>query len=86
MAEMSLKEAKRIAGRVGARIVEKSVGQDHFVYEVVLAGRSLKGVVENHFTGRTPRDAAKLAVLETGRQARVLYDYAKQVYVEEDIL
>ena len=81
MAEMSLKEAKRIAGRVGARIVEKPG-----LYTVILAGRAIEGVTQTHFEVFSPRQAATCAVIETGRQAIILKDFAKQVYAEEDIL
>lgn len=86
MKEMTLKEAKRIAGRVGARIVETP---NKGIYEIRIAGRPFENNRINHsvvFHEQSLREAAKTAVLETGKHAKALYERAKQVYVEEDIL
>lgn len=83
---MSLKQAKLIAGRVGARIVEESAS-----YEVTIAGRALRDPVSNEtspmvFYASSPVQAAHTALVQTGIHAKAVLELSKRIYVEEDLL
>lgn len=83
---MTLPNAKRIAGRVGARIVAKGTE-----YLVTIAGRPIRDPVTGHisqmtFHSATPFEAAHEALIQTAIHSRALMELAKRIYVEEDLL
>lgn len=83
---MTLKQAKLIAGRVGARILENSSE-----FEIIIAGRGLKDPVSGEtsamtFFAPTPFQAAHTALVQTGIHAKALLELSKRIYVEEDLL
>lgn len=93
---LTLKDAKRIAGRVGARIqvfsedtLPDSATQE-VSYQVTIAGRSFRSVdgeeMGTVFWASTPREAAHVALVETGRFTTQLIRLCKQLYVDENLL
>lgn len=95
---MNLKEAREIARKVGATIEEKKY-DDNKVYDgkveyetdyiirlgVIKIGSA--GVRENIVLhAQSPAEAANLACIETGRAARALFEVAKKVYTDSDLI
>jgi hypothetical protein len=89
---MTLKQAQRIAGRVGARIrvVPDVATAGLEIFEITISGRTIKGQDGNDlpmlFTEHSPRAAAHCAVIRTGIHAQAVQNLCKKVYVEEDLL
>lgn len=89
--ELTLAQAKRIAGRVGARIsVKKSTNPDDNLFEqlvVTIAGRQFRDLDGNErqttFYVQTPLEAAHFAVMETAKHAHALVEVCKKAYVDE---
>lgn len=88
---MDLKEARAIARQVGATIEEKKLdkgrlGIDYIVRLGVckINSNGVREAVELH--ARTPHEAADLACVETGRNARALVEVAKRVYSDSDLI
>ena len=78
---MTLKQAQRIAGKVGARIKAVPSG-----FEVTIPGRSVSASGMTFTGGVTPRQACHAAIIETGKHSQRVLDLCKKVYVEEDLL
>ena len=96
---MNLKEAREIARKVGATISEsrelihpgEGVSPPSYLtlYTVRLGVIKMgaNGVREDIILhANSPREAADLAVVETGRAARALLEVAKQVYSDSDLI
>jgi len=96
---MNLKEAREIARKVGATIEEKTspnaTGQGspsgmrsgEYIVRLGVVKIGPNGTRENIVLHATsPVEAANLAVIETGRNARALADQAKKVYVDSDLI
>lgn len=87
---MNLKEAREIARKVGATISEQVLNpNDPKTYTVRLGVIRIgaNGIREDIILHATsPREAADLAVVETGRAARQLLEVAKQVYSDSDLI
>ena len=87
---MNLKEAREIARKVGATISEQILNpNDPKTYTIRLGviRMGANGVREDIILhARSPREAADLAVVETGRAARQLLEVAKQVYSDSDLI
>lgn len=91
---MNLKEARELARKVGATISESdavligsSPNGKQYTIRLGVIRMGANGVREEillHAT--TPREAADLAVVETGRAARQLLEVAKQVYSDSDLI
>lgn len=87
---MNLKEAREIARKVGATISEQVFNPNEpKTYTVRL------GVIRMRADGtreeillhaNSPREAADLACIETGRAARQLLEIAKRVYSDSDLI
>ena len=88
--ELTLQQAKRIAGRVGARIVQNNNTGSEPVYEVTIAGRSFKDLDGSQrlmlFYARSPLEAAHTAIVQTGAYCKALVEVCKRTYVDEDAL
>ena len=86
---MNLKEAREIARKVGATIEEKKDTELNtgFIVRLGVVKIGSNGTRENIVLHATdPRQAADLAVIETGRAAIALADQAKKVYVDSDLI
>lgn len=98
---MNLKEAREIARKVGATIEEKKatppkvIPQDfnpseyykEFIVRLGVVRIGGNGTRENIVIhAGSAREAAELAVVETGRAARALVEEAKRVYVDSDLI
>lgn len=94
---MNIKTAKKIAGRVGARIEEFKFHESGSDNHVLIAVHTLRitipgrAIGEEKMTismpeGATPRGAAHTAIVETGKHAQRLLSLCKKVYVEENLL
>lgn len=94
---MNLKEAREIARKVGATIEEKKderLSEHDNTYEVTnyivrlgvirIGSNGTRETPILHAT--SPRQAADLAVVETGRAAIELASVAKRVYVDSDLI
>ena len=86
---MDLKAARAIARQVGANI-EKREGPTAPPFYVIRLGVCKIG--ENgtrlfpELQASSPHQAADLAVIETGRNARALVEVAKRVYSDSDLI
>lgn len=81
---MNLKEARELARKVGATISESAVNEYTVRLGVIKMGPN--GVREDIvLQANSPRQAADLAVVETGRAAHQLLEIAKQVYSDSDL-
>lgn len=93
---MNLKEARELARKVGATISETtnpapelgSQGSSkEYTVRLGVIRMGSNGVREEIVLhASTPREAADLAVVETGRAARQLLEVAKQVYSDSDLI
>lgn len=87
---MNLKEAREIARKVGATISEQVLNPNEAKTYTVRLGvvkMGANGIREEILlTASSPREAADLAVVETGRAARQLLEVAKQVYSDSDLI
>lgn len=87
---MNLKEARDIARKVGATISEQILNpNDPKTYTIRLGVIKMgsNGIREDIILQATsPREAADLAIVETGRAARQLLEIAKQVYSDSDLI
>ena len=87
---MNLKEARDIARKVGATISEQILNpNDPKTYTIRLGVIRMgpNGTREDIILhANSPREAADLAVVETGRAARQLLEVAKQVYSDSDLI
>lgn len=82
---MSLKTAKAIARKVGARITEHGSVEASFL--VVLAIPEVgKNGQPARFWAQSPREAAHTAIIETAKACQALLVEAKQIYVDENLL
>lgn len=88
--EITLAQAKRIAGKVGARIKAETDGDGPDHYVVTIQGRAftaLNGVERpTVFFCLTPLEAAHTAVIQTGQHSTQLLELCKMTYVNEDVL
>ena len=87
---MNLKEARDIARKVGATISEQILNpNDPKTYTIRLGviRMGANGIREEiHLQANSPREAADLAVVETGRAALQLLEIAKKVYSDSDLI
>lgn len=86
--EITLAQAKKIAGRVGARIAPDR--NDPSLLLVTIQGRSFKDLNglqrQTVFAAQTPLEAAHTAVIQTGQHCHQLLELCKHTYVNEDVL
>lgn len=87
---MDLKAARAIARQVGATIEAKGEGiieNPEYTIRLGVCRIGANGTREDiKLNARTPREAADLAVIETGRAARALVEVAKRVYSDSDLI
>ena len=85
---MNLKEAREIARKVGATIHELSdAGERYYSVRLGVVKMGANGTREEILlSASSPREAADLAVVETGRASRQLLEVAKQVYSDSDLI
>jgi hypothetical protein len=94
---MNLKEARDIARKVGATIEEKKLKahaegfsqalENEYIIRLGVVKIGSSGVRENIVLhASSPREAADLACIETGRAARALLEVAKEVYSNSDLI
>lgn len=86
---MDLKEARAIARQVGATIEHMTSPTTPPWYKVRLGvckigENGTRAFPELHAT--SPEQAADLACIETGRNARALVEVAKRVYSDSDLI
>lgn len=82
--EMTLGQARRIARRVGARIVSREPAEEGFT--VTIPGRAIAGESSMTRWASSPLHACHIALIETAKHAREVYELCKRVYVEENLL
>ena len=86
--EITLAQAKRIAGRVGARITPDKDNPGVFI--VTISGRSFKDLNgemrSTKFYASPALQAAHTAVIQTGAYCHALLELCKYTYVNEDVL
>lgn len=85
--EITLAQAKKIAGRVGARIAEDKADPSGRRLAVTISGRAFKDLdgngVPTVFYVQSPLEAAHAAVIHTGQYCHALLEVCKKTYVDE---